>query len=278
MERLIEIKNMTKSFGNKTILKNVNMTINKGDSIAIIGHNGSGKSTFLKIICKLSSINEGEIKYYKKIKFNYVPERFPKMPITPRQYILKTGLIEGITKNEIEDRCSELFRKFFMEKMIDTPIKYLSKGSIQKVSVIQALITKPDILLLDEPLSGQDVDSEKVFIKLIDGLIKEGITVVMSCHDSILINSLSNLVYEVKERNIEKVDYLKASCREYDILVFNGSSNIKERYKDIKKQVEKIDVDENKIKLVVDKSRSNDILKTMLNYGYELRRMYSEDF
>ncbi|KHD38067.1 hypothetical protein NL50_00730 [Clostridium acetobutylicum] len=278
MKKLVEIKNVTKSFGKKVILQDVNMTINKGDSVAIIGHNGCGKSTLLKIICKLTSINKGEIKYYNKIKFNYVPERFPKLSITPRQYILRTGLIEGQTKEYIENKSFELFKEFFMEKMIDVPIKYLSKGSIQKVSVIQALITKPDILLLDEPLSGQDIDSQKVFINLIDTLLHEGVTVVMSCHDNILINSLSNIVYEVKEKNINKVDVLRKNSRDYDVLVFNKSKDIKEIHSDIEDKTEKIDIRENEINIVVNKINSNEVLKSMLNYGYELRRMYSENF
>jgi ABC-2 type transport system ATP-binding protein len=279
MDKLVEITSMTKSFGKKVILQDVDMVINKGDSIALIGHNGCGKSTLLKIICGLTSIKEGNVKYYKKIKFNYVPERFPQMAITPRQYILRTALIEGLTKDEINKKSDELFKEFFMDNMIDTPIKYLSKGSIQKVSVIQALITKPDILLLDEPLSGQDADSQKVFIELIEKLIEEDVTVVMSCHENILINALSNIVYEVKDKNIQKRYVLnRTTSRNYDVLVFKENTNLKEKYKDIEEKIEKIDRDGNEIKVFVFENNSNIVVKKMLDYGYEIRRMYSEKF
>ncbi|GAA0742933.1 ATP-binding cassette domain-containing protein [Clostridium oceanicum] len=278
MDKLIEMKNITKNFGKEVILQNLNMTINKGDSIAIVGHNGCGKSTLLKIISGLVSIKEGEIKYHKDLKFNYVPERFPKLLITPNQYILRTGLIEGLTKDEIKSRGYELFKNFFMENMIDIPIKYLSKGSIQKVSVVQALLTKPDILLLDEPLSGQDVDSQRVFIKLVNKLIGEGVTVVMSCHDNILIDSLANLVYKIKDRNIEKVKNIKRENKSYDILVFRKNMKLEEKYKNIKEKIEKIEIDEKKIKMVVSCDNSNLVVKEMLDYGYEIRRMYNENF
>ncbi len=278
MDKLIEIKNITKKFDNKIILENLNMTINKGDSIAIVGHNGSGKSTLLKIISGLVSIKEGEIKYHKDLKFNYVPERFPKLLITPNQYILKTGLIEGLTKDEIKSKGYKLFKKFFMENMVDIPIKYLSKGSIQKVSAIQALLTKPDILLLDEPLSGQDVDSQRVFIKSVNKLLEEGVTVVMSCHDNILIDSFANLVYKIKDKNIERVKNLKKENKNYDILVFRKNIKLEEKYKGIKDKIEKIEIDEKKIKMVVSCDNSNLVVKKMLDYGYEIRRMYNENF
>ncbi|WP_243145507.1 ATP-binding cassette domain-containing protein, partial [Clostridium neonatale] len=67
-------------------------------------------------------------------------------------------------------------------------IKNLSKGTLQKISVIQAFLSKPYILLLDEPLSGQDSESQKMFIKMVKELIKDDVTVIMSCHESFLID------------------------------------------------------------------------------------------
>lgn len=278
MNKLVEITNMTKSFDKKVILEDVNMVINKGDSIALTGHNGCGKSTLLKIICGLTSIKKGNIKYYKKIKFNYVPERFPKLAITPRQYMFKTGMVEKLTKAEIKKKSDELFQRFFMENMIDTPIKFLSKGSIQKVNVVQALITKPDILLLDEPLSGQDADSQKVFIELINKLINDDVSIVMSCHENMLINALSNIVYEIKGKNIEKKNVLVTPDRNYDVLIFRENISLKEKYKEIQHEFDKIDINEDKIKIIVAEKNSSSVLKKMLDYGYELRGMHSENF
>ncbi|MBD7911928.1 MULTISPECIES: ABC transporter ATP-binding protein [Clostridium] len=278
MSKLVEITNMTKSFGKKVILKDVDIEINERDSIALVGHNGCGKSTLLKIICGLTSVSRGNIKYYKNVKFNYVPERFPKISITPQQYILRTALIEGLAKDEINKKSYELFREFFMENIISTPIKYLSKGSIQKVNVIQALITKPDILLLDEPLSGQDVDSQKVFIELVHKLINDGVAIVMSCHEEILINALSNVVYEVKEKNIQRRSALEKVNRNYDVLVFKENASLNEKYKNINESIRKVDNNGNEIKLFVSEDNSNTVLKEMINYGYKLRRMYNENF
>ena len=79
------------------------------------------------------------------------------MNFTPAEYLYHIGTFQGLSKSEIEEHIEKLFDRFNMQLMKNTMIKYLSKGSMQKVAVIQSLMTKPDVLLLDEPLSGQDL-------------------------------------------------------------------------------------------------------------------------
>lgn len=282
MEKQIEITNLNKCFGKNTILHDINFSVSKGQSIAFIGHNGCGKSTLLKILCGLTTYQKGNLVYSKTLKFNYVPENFPKMPITAREYIHNIGLIEGFSKEYIEKRSKELFRAFFMEDMVDNAIKNLSKGTIQKVSVIQAILSKPDILLLDEPLSGQDVESQKVFIDLINKMNEDGVTILMSCHEDLLINAVSKTVYEIKNKNlqlIQKKETTEIKDRDYDVMTFRKKlqQNSKIDSSGIERLCSKIEKCGNETKIYVKKENSDMLLRMMLDDGYELRRMYDEN-
>jgi len=300
MEKQIEITNLKKSFGKHVILQDINLTISKGQSIAFVGHNGCGKSTLLKILCRLTTYQKGKLEYSQKLKFNYVPENFPKMAITAREYINNIGLIEGLSNEYVKKRSDELFRAFFMEEMVDNSIKNLSKGTMQKVCVIQAVLSKPDILLLDEPLSGQDVDSQKVFIDLINQMNEDGVTIVMSCHEDLLLNAISKTVYEIKNENIYLSDMKEIKDRSYDVMIFRKKKQemkdakpdiridelkidecrIEERKIDelnIKELVIKLEKDRIDTKLYVKKDNSDIVLRKMLNQGYELRGMYDEN-
>ncbi len=97
--------------------------------------------------------------------FHYIPEHFPKTDLTVFQYLAAMGGIDGLDREEAKQRENRRIADIFME-----PMKHLSKGSLQKVGVIQALLKAPDILLSDEPLSGQDRPSPKVFIEKVDPL------------------------------------------------------------------------------------------------------------
>ena len=276
MEKQIEITNLKKSFGRNIILQDINLTISKGQSIALIGHNGCGKSTLLRILCGLTTYQKGNIQYTQKLKFNYVPENFPKMAITAREYINSIGLIEGLSKEYIEKRSNELFHAFFMEEMVENPIKNLSKGTMQKINVIQAVLSKPDILLLDEPLSGQDVNSQKVFIDLINQMNEDGVTIVMSCHEDLLINAVSKIVYEFKKKNIYLSDKKEIKDRSYDVMIIKKVTQEAEKF-NIEEMVIKLEKNGTDIKLYVKKENSDMVLRKILSQGYELRRMYDEN-
>ena len=185
---IIKIKNLVKKYDDRVIFDNVSLNIMKGESIALTGNNGMGKSTLIKALCGLTSINSGEIIRDKNLKFNYIPEKFSQLNIKAGEYIKLIGEIEGISKDNLLKKTNYFYKEFNLEKMINISMKNLSKGTLQKISVIQAFLSKPDILLLDEPLSGQDSESQKMFIKMVKELIKDDVTVIMSCHESFLID------------------------------------------------------------------------------------------
>ena len=202
MKKIITFENVTKSYNGKCIIDSVSHDFYEGESIAFSGHNGCGKSTMLKIIAGFTRVNQGRVNYHKKVRFSYVPEKFPGLNISMIKYLKSVADMEGVSISAL----NKLIEEFFLENMINTKMNNMSKGSLQKVGVIQALMAPHDIILLDEPLSGQDMDSQEVFVDKIMELKKKGITIFMSCHEKNLMDKLSDKVFTIKQGKIEKIE------------------------------------------------------------------------
>lgn len=201
MEKLIVLKDVDKYYGNKNVLNNINLAILRGETLAVIGANGTGKSTLLRIIAGLSNLSSGRrilCDKGDKLKIGYVPDYFPKLNFTPYEYICHMGKMQGLSEAYINQFSGELFNTFNIGLMKNTRIKYLSRGTIQKVAVIQAIISKPDILLLDEPLSGQDNKSQEKFIDILQKFKTEGVCIVLACHEMYLVDELADKIVEIK--------------------------------------------------------------------------------
>lgn len=274
-ENLIDVVGVSKYFGKDQILEDINFSIEKGKTIALVGHNGCGKSTLLRMIAHLTTVSEGKIIHHKKWKITYIPERFPKSDFTAREYVMSMGMLDGLTKEEAKERGRFLFRQFFMDSMADKPMKYLSKGTLQKTAVIQALLTKADILLMDEPLSGQDVESQNIFMAMIQKYVNDGGSVVMSCHEKKLINRLADLVYEIKDRHLKQAVLEDTFLQEYDVLIFereeeSGGGTLP---KEVKDAADMVEMNSFHIKIRSSAENSNQIIRLMLSAGFQLREM-----
>ena len=205
MEELITLQNVSKNYGNKSVLNNINLSLLSGETLAIIGVNGAGKSTLLKVMAGLCCLSNGkriERERKDKIKIGYVPEHFPKLNFTPYEYICHMGKMQGLSQANIYKVSEELFDIFNITSMKDTRIKFLSKGTIQKVAVVQAIIEKPDILLLDEPLSGQDIESQEKFIGILQKFKTEKICIALACHERYLVDKLADKVVTIEKGEI----------------------------------------------------------------------------
>lgn len=200
---MIELKDVRKSYNGKVIFEDVTLKLEDGTVTAFVGHNGCGKSTMLKVVSGLARKDRGEIIYERKYRFSYVPEKFPAINMTAGTYLNYMARMDGIySKADRMDRIHALAGDFFVESMLDKPMKNLSKGSLQKIGVIQAILSSPEVLLLDEPLSGQDADSRDIFIQKIRNLKQQGTIILLSAHEPELVHSLGDRVYTIYERRI----------------------------------------------------------------------------
>ncbi|NOW82694.1 ABC-type multidrug transport system ATPase subunit [Clostridium beijerinckii] len=268
---IIRIKNLVKKYDDRLIFDDVSLDIMKGESIALTGHNGMGKSTLIKILCGLTRITSGEVIRDKNLKFNYIPENFSQLNIKAGEYIKLIGEIEGISKDDFVKKTNYLYKEFNLENMINISMKNLSKGTLQKISVVQALLSKPDILLLDEPLSGQDSDSQKTFIRMVRELIKDGVTVIMSCHELFLIDQLSSRILQVKDSKIFEIKREDISSEKHASMTFYRKKVDKSFVTQNIKGIYDYRENENYIEFKTKVSESNRVLVEMINNGYTLK-------
>ena len=204
-ETIVALESVSKLYNKSTVLDSISGSFRKGESVAFVGHNGCGKSTLLKILAGLVRIDGGRVRYSGKLRFSYVPEKFSGLEVTMEQYLRSIARMEGVEFVKVE----QLIKDFFLEDMTRIRMDRMSKGSLQKVGVIQALMAESDILLLDEPLSGQDAESQEVFISKVNELREQGVTIFMACHEKKLMDELSDQVYTIEKgklRNWEAVE------------------------------------------------------------------------
>lgn len=200
MKQLIELRHINKKYGKKTILYDMSLSMNEKQIIAILGGNGSGKSTFLRIAAGVERPDSGQIVYAdKNIRTGYVPERFPNyLRFTPNEYLHYTGRISGISEDGIKQRISSLLHRFQLDKWSDRRISTLSKGNIQKVGIIQAILPQPELLILDEPLSGLDFPAQQELILILGELRERGTSILLTYHEAPVFEEIVDQTYYIK--------------------------------------------------------------------------------
>ena len=225
VETLIRLEKTAKEYGKSRILEDINLEIRRGEAVVFTGTNGAGKSTILKMIGGLIAPSGGKIYRKRGLLYHMVPERFPKSNLTARQYICAVGKIEGLRRDEIQEKSADLFERFHMKGMEDKPMKLLSKGTLQKVGVIQAVLKRPDVLLLDEPLSGQDTASQAVFVELVNALKREGTALIVSCHEEFLVNAVGDTVCRIEGGKMHKVRLERGNQKRKALITFEASED-----------------------------------------------------
>ena len=204
---LIEIKNITTTYNGHIAIKDVSFNIKKGDYICLIGENGSGKSTLIKTIVGLNKKDSGEIiKNINPEKISYLAQNNLvdlDFPATAKEIIMtgvqKHKVLPFYSKEDhkkFEEICNVLGIKSFVNKQIGQ----LSGGQRQRIMLARALIRKPELLILDEPCSGLDVNITREFYDILNKLNKESnLTIIMATHD----------LDEIKAKNIRIVHIAK---------------------------------------------------------------------
>lgn len=211
MDKLVELQNISKSYNNKNVLRNISLTIYKNQIFAILGGNGTGKSTLLRILAGIERPSSGKVYYPdKKLKIGYVPERFPKeIRFTPKEYLFYIGKMSGIPNDILTKRIIELLNRFSLDGLASERIMELSKGNIQKVGLIQAILTKPDLLILDEPLSGLDLEAQDELVKIIRELKQQGSTIILTYHETHIFESVVEKTFYLHNGKISETNSIE---------------------------------------------------------------------
>ena len=213
-EPIITIRGLQKSFGTKKVLKGIDLDIYRGQIIGYIGPNGAGKSTTVKIMLGLIEQYTGEIKIfgkniateknveYKK-KIGYVPETAEIYDsLTGREYLTFIGELYGLDYAQADKKAAKLMGMFGLENVYDSRISSYSKGMRQKTVIISSLLNNPDILFLDEPLSGMDANSVMVFKEVLAELASQGKTIFYSSHIMEVVEKISSRIILINDGQI----------------------------------------------------------------------------
>ncbi|MFD1066442.1 ABC transporter ATP-binding protein [Oceanobacillus locisalsi] len=206
MNQLVALKDIKKTYGKKNVLRDVSLHVKEKQIIALLGGNGSGKSTFLRIAAGIERPDAGQVIYVdKNIRIGYVPERFPKyLRFTPEEYLHYIGKINGIPEAVLKQRMASLLHRFQLHTWRDRRINTLSKGNIQKVGIMQAILQQPDVLILDEPLSGLDFPAQQEFVSILSELKEQGTTTLLTYHEASSFENVVDHTYYIKDGHLQE--------------------------------------------------------------------------
>lgn len=188
---LITLSGVTKIYGRRAVLNEVSLSVEEGTATALIGRNGSGKSTLLAVMAGLLKLSSGVLRQSPpRLRIGYAPEAFTGTKLPAEQYLRHMGRISGIPPAPLERQITELLEAFHLQPFRKEPVVSFSKGMLQKVNLIQSLLGEPQLLLLDEPLSGLDLPAQYTLIDRLQELKRKGTALVLSVHEPLCVEAL----------------------------------------------------------------------------------------
>ena len=213
MTSVISTQGLTKKYQKATVLKNINLEIQPGEVIGYIGPNGAGKSTTIKIMTGIIPEFEGEVNVLgfdvrtqaleAKRKIGYIPENAALYEVlTPLEYLSFVGQLYQLEQSIISSRAKELLNLFDLAKQMEMRMTTFSKGMKQKVLLIAGMLHNPDILFLDEPLSGLDANAVILVKEILVQLKKSGKTIFYSSHIMDVVEKISDRIIIINKGEI----------------------------------------------------------------------------
>ena len=194
---MIKVQNLNKSFNKNVVLKDINLEVNKGEVVAIIGPSGSGKSTLLRCMNLLETPSNGKVIFegkeltHKNINLNELRQKmgmvFQNFNLFPHKTVLENvilapKLLKKVDLKKLEIEGKALLKKVGLEEKANAYPSQLSGGQKQRVAIARALAMHPDVILFDEPTSALDPEVVYEVLKVMKDLAKEGMTMVVVTH------------------------------------------------------------------------------------------------
>ena len=233
---MLKVEQVSKKYGNKTVLNKISFNLKKGDCFGLLGSNGAGKSTTIRIILGILNKSDGKVTYNdqevsrKSVNFGYLPEErglYPKTKVIDQ--LLYFAALKNMPKDKALKEINELAKILKIEEYLNMEAEKLSKGNQQKVQILIAFQNDPELIILDEPFSGLDPVNSLLVADLIKKKKKDKIIVLSSHQMSIVEEFCTDIL--ILDRGITK---LKGNL-----------INIKNEYSDSKLEVITIkDIDE----------------------------------
>jgi ABC-2 type transport system ATP-binding protein len=224
---LLEIQNITKSFGDKAVLQDVSLSVRSGQAFGLLGRNGAGKTTMIRIIMGVFDADGGSVRLdgspinREVVKIGYLPEErglYPKKII--REQLQYFGVLKGMSAAAARSSAERLLSRLELSEYAGKKLEVLSKGNQQKIQLAVAMINDPDILILDEPFSGLDPVNAMLLKDIVLDMIGQGKIVLFSSH---------------------QMNYVEEFCR--DIAILNGGKIVLDgAIRDIKRGYDRLNI------------------------------------
>lgn len=186
---ILDIQNLHKSFDGKEVLHGISFSVKSGKALGLLGRNGAGKSTTIRILMDVFKANEGTMEidgkafHPKDYNIGYLPEErglYLKKKVSEQLIFLSR--LRGLSNKEAKDNVKKWLKRLGIEEYEHRVLDTLSKGNQQKVQLAQTLMCNPDIIILDEPFSGLDPVNSQILKDVIEEQIQEGKLVIFSSH------------------------------------------------------------------------------------------------
>ena len=217
---ILKCENLKKIIKNKTLVENISFSANKGDIIGLVGPNGAGKTTIIKLILGLIKLTEGKVLingYDIQNDFVNAINKVGAIVENPDLYMYLSGydnlkLTANNYRNITKERINEVIKIVGLEQRIKDKVSTYSLGMRQRLGIAEAIINNPELLILDEPTNGLDVEGIIEIRELIKELSSKGIAILISSHNLTEIDNLCNRIIAIKNGKIivnEKIEEFK---------------------------------------------------------------------
>jgi zinc transport system ATP-binding protein len=181
---ILEIENLALAYDNKTVLDDINISIKRGNVVTILGPNGGGKTSLVKAVAGINKNYTGNIVLAENTKISYMPQNFSisnLMPITV-EYFLLNSFSKKLKKNQ--STIAEAIELFGIGKILKNQVLEISAGQTQLLLLARCLITEPNLIILDEPVSAMDINARAKFYDIINKIAKKRlVSILMTSHD-----------------------------------------------------------------------------------------------
>ena len=284
--KVLECNNLKKQVKNKIIVQDISFSVNKGDIVGLLGPNGAGKTTIIKLILGLIKISEGSIfinGYNIEKDFVKAIEKVGAIVESPDLYMYLSGYDNlKITANNYKDiskdRILEVAKIVGLDNRIKDKVSTYSLGMRQRLGIAEAIINRPELLILDEPTNGLDIEGTIEMRNLIKSLSNQGIAILISSHNLTEIDNLCNRIIAIKNGKMvtdETIDKFKQISNESSyIFELNNIDNLDKILQNYK--FEKID--KNKIRVYISKENVSEITQKLLTNNYQVYSVKEEQF
>ena len=281
---ILKCSNLKKQIKNKIIVENISFSINKGDIVGFIGPNGAGKTTIIKLILGLMKLSEGKVfinGFDIEKDFIKAIEKVGSIVENPDLYMYLSGydnlkIIANNYKNISKDRIHEVIKIVGLENRIKDKVSTYSLGMRQRLGIAEAILNQPDLLILDEPTNGLDVEGIIEIRNLIKQLSQQRMAILISSHNLTEIDNLCNRIIAIKNGKIIADDTIEnfttiSNISSY-ILELNYIGNLAKIISDYKFEI----IKDNKIWVYFSKDKLTELMQKLIENKYQIYSLQEE--